>query len=40
VKATGNWQTVFAIAICMNVAAAVLGIFVLRPLRAAKLRAA
>ena len=39
VRATGNWQTVFAIAVGMNVAAAVLGIFVLRPLRAAKLRA-
>ncbi len=39
VKATGDWQTVFAIAVGMNVAAAVLGIFVLRPLRAARLRA-
>ena len=39
VKATGNWQTVFAIAVGMNVAAAMLGLFVLRPLRAAKLRA-
>ncbi|NDH63227.1 MAG: oxalate/formate MFS antiporter [Alphaproteobacteria bacterium] len=39
VKATGDWQAVFAIAVGMNVAAAVLGIFVLRPLRAARLRA-
>jgi len=39
VRATGNWQTVFAIAVGMNVAAAVLGIFVLRPMRAARLRA-
>ena len=39
VKATGNWQTVFAIAVGMNVMAAVLGIAVLRPMRAAWLRA-
>jgi MFS transporter, OFA family, oxalate/formate antiporter len=39
VRATGNWQMVFAIAVGMNVAAAVLGIAVLRPLRAARLRA-
>ena len=39
VRATGNWQTVFAIAVGMNVAAAVLRIFVLRPMRAARLRA-
>jgi MFS transporter, OFA family, oxalate/formate antiporter len=39
VKATGNWQMVFAIAVGMNVAAAVLGLTVLRPLRAARLRA-
>ena len=40
VKATGDWQLVFAIAVAMNVAAALLGLFVLRPLRAAWVRAA
>ncbi len=39
VRATGDWQMVFAIAVGMNVAAALLGIFVLRPMRAARLRA-
>ncbi len=38
VAATGSWQAVFAIAIGMNVVAAVLGIAVLRPLRAARMK--
>ena len=38
VAATGGWQTVFAIAVGMNVVAAVLGIGVLRPLRAARMK--
>lgn len=38
VAATGSWQTVFAIAIGMNVVAAALGIGVLRPLRAARMK--
>jgi OFA family oxalate/formate antiporter-like MFS transporter len=38
VRATGNWQMVFIIAVGMNVVAAVLGIAVLRPLRAARLK--
>ena len=39
VAATGSWQMVFAIAVGMNVVAAVLGLAVLRPLRAARLKA-
>ena len=39
VRATGDWQVVFAIAVGLNVIAAVLGIAVLLPLRAARLRA-
>jgi OFA family oxalate/formate antiporter-like MFS transporter len=39
VDATGDWGMVFTIAVSMNVAAAVLGIAVLRPLRAARLTA-
>jgi MFS transporter, OFA family, oxalate/formate antiporter len=39
VRATGDWQVVFAIAVGLNVVAAVLGIAVLRPMRAAQLRA-
>jgi OFA family oxalate/formate antiporter-like MFS transporter len=39
VAATGGWQLVFTIAVGANVAAAVLGIAVLRPLRAARLKA-
>ena len=39
VAATGSWQMVFAIAVGMNVVAAVLAIGVLRPLRAARLKA-
>src|SRR5262249_32634886 len=38
VAATGSWQMVFAIAVGMNVVAAVLGLAVLRPLRAARLK--
>ncbi|MBV8188746.1 MAG: oxalate/formate MFS antiporter [Alphaproteobacteria bacterium] len=37
VEATGNWEMVFTIAVSMNLAAAVLGIAVLRPLRSARL---
>ena len=37
VAATGSWQMVFAIAVGMNVVAAVLAIAVLRPLRAARM---
>jgi OFA family oxalate/formate antiporter-like MFS transporter len=37
VAATGNWEVVFTIAVSMNVVAAVLGIAVLRPLRAARI---
>ena len=32
---TGNWRAVFIIAVMMNVAAALLAIFVLKPMRAA-----
>lgn len=39
VRATGDWQIVFTIAVGLNVVAAVLGIAVLRPLRTARLRA-
>jgi OFA family oxalate/formate antiporter-like MFS transporter len=39
VRATGDWQVVFAIAVGLNVVAALLGIAVLLPLRAARLRA-
>jgi OFA family oxalate/formate antiporter-like MFS transporter len=39
VRATGDWEVVFTIAVSMNVAAALLGIAVLRPLRAARLKA-
>jgi OFA family oxalate/formate antiporter-like MFS transporter len=39
VTATGDWELVFAIAVSMNVVAAILGIAVLRPLRAARLTA-
>ncbi len=38
VRATGNWQMVFSIAVAMNVVAALIGIAVLRPLRAALLK--
>jgi len=38
VAATGSWQMDFAIAVGMNVVAAVLGLAVLRPLRAARLK--
>jgi OFA family oxalate/formate antiporter-like MFS transporter len=38
VAATGSWQMVFAIAVGMNVVAALLGLAVLRPLRAARLK--
>jgi OFA family oxalate/formate antiporter-like MFS transporter len=38
VTATGSWQSIFAIAVGMNVAAAVLGIAVLRPMRMARLK--
>ena len=37
VTATGSWQAVFAVAVGMNVVAAVLALFVLRPMRAARL---
>jgi OFA family oxalate/formate antiporter-like MFS transporter len=37
VEATGDWDMVFTIAVSMNVVAAILGIAVLRPLRAARL---
>jgi OFA family oxalate/formate antiporter-like MFS transporter len=37
VDATGNWEIVFTIAVSMNIVAAVLGIAVLRPLRAARI---
>jgi MFS transporter, OFA family, oxalate/formate antiporter len=40
VAETGGWQTVFIIAVGMNVVAAVLAIGVLRPLRAARLKPA
>lgn len=40
VRATGDWQEVFYIAVGFNVVAAFLGIAVLRPVRAARLRAA
>ena len=40
VRATGDWQVVFYIAVGFNVVAAFLGIAVLRPVRAARLRAA
>lgn len=40
VRATGDWQMVFTIAVAMNVAAALLCVGVLRPLRAARLHAA
>ncbi|MFO1062133.1 MAG: oxalate/formate MFS antiporter [Dongiaceae bacterium] len=40
VAATGDWQMVFVIAVGMNLAAAFLCIAVLRPLRAARLKAA
>jgi OFA family oxalate/formate antiporter-like MFS transporter len=40
VRATGDWQMVFAIAVGMNVVAALLVVAVLRPLRAARLAAA
>lgn len=32
---TGNWHAVFIIAVLMNVTAALLAIFVLKPMRAA-----
>jgi OFA family oxalate/formate antiporter-like MFS transporter len=38
VEATGSWQAVFAIAVGMNAAAAVLGLAVLRPMRMARLK--
>ena len=38
VRATGDWQMVFAIAVGANAVAALLGIAVLRPMRAAWLR--
>ncbi|MDB5487666.1 MAG: oxlT1 [Reyranella sp.] len=38
VRETGDWQVVFAIAVAANAVAAVLGIAVLRPMRAAWLR--
>ena len=38
VRATGDWQMVFAIAVAANAVAAVLAIAVLRPMRAAWLR--
>ena len=38
VRATGDWQMVFSIAVAMNVVAALIGIAVLRPLRAALLK--
>ena len=38
VIATGGWHAVFGIAVAMNLAAAVLGIAVLRPVRAAQLK--
>ena len=38
VRATGDWQIVFALAVGANAIAAVLGIAVLRPMRAAWLR--
>ena len=38
VAATGSWQAVFAIAVGMNIVAAVLGIAVLRPLRLAHMK--
>ena len=38
VEATGSWQAVFAIAVGMNIVAAVLGIAVLRPLRLAHMK--
>lgn len=39
VRATGDWQMVFTIAVAMNVVAAALGLLVLRPLRSALLPA-
>ena len=39
VRATGGWQMVFTIAVVMNLIAAILGVAVLRPLRAARLKA-
>lgn len=38
VAATGSWQSIFAIAVVMNVVAAVLAIAVLRPMRTARLK--
>ena len=38
--ATGGWQTIFAVAVGMNLLAAFLGIAILRPLRAARLKVA
>lgn len=38
VTATGSWQAVFAIAVGMNAAAALLGLAVLRPMRMARLK--
>ena len=40
VRATGDWEMVFTIAVGMNIVAAIVGIAVLRPLRAARLTAA
>ncbi|MBM3647125.1 MAG: oxalate/formate MFS antiporter [Alphaproteobacteria bacterium] len=40
VEMTGSWQTIFTIAVGMNAAAAVLAVAVLRPMRAARMKAA